>query len=43
MRVPWAGSCMNEEKKLLKVSAHKLEWRTLYNKGKDNQEDLEAL
>lgn len=42
MRVSWAGSYMND-RKLLKVSRHKLEWCTLYNKGNDNQDDLEAL
>lgn len=42
MRVSWAGSYAND-KKLLKVSRHKLEWHTLYNKGNDNQDDLEVL
>lgn len=42
MRVSWAGSYMND-KKLLKVSRHKLEWCTLYNKGKGNQDDLGPL
>lgn len=42
MRVSWVGSYMND-KKLLKVSRPKLEWCTLYNKGNDNQDDLEPL
>ena len=36
------GSYMND-KKLLKVSQHKLEWCTLYNKGNDNPGDLQPL
>ena len=42
MSVSWAGSYVND-KKLLKVSRHKLEGCTLYNKGNDNPDDLQPL